>query len=108
MRLQGLIVVAVALAACNAEEPLGGACGTDAPILEGEIVEGETAVDEVVRIERDGVCGSFQCLTEGGLSPYCTEECRYESGSTGTSCTTVERPCGSDAVLTTPAGLLSR
>ncbi|MEZ0314000.1 MAG: hypothetical protein ACAI38_19685 [Myxococcota bacterium] len=95
MRLQGLIIVSVALAACNAEEPLGGACGTDAPILEGEIVEGETAVDEIVRIERDGVCGSFQCLTEGGLAPYCTEECRYESSSSNATCTT-DNDCSDD------------
>ena len=92
MRLQELIAVGLlavcVTSACNTEESLGGSCGTDAPVLAGEIVEGETAVDEVVRIERDGVCGSFQCLTEGGLAPYCTEECSYDGGSSNVSCTT--------------------
>lgn len=97
MRLQkliGLLCVLVAASACNDEAPLGGACGTDAPVLAGEIVEGETAVDEVVRVERDGVCESFQCLTEGGLAPYCTAECKYEDSSED-SCTT-DNDCSDD------------
>jgi hypothetical protein len=34
------------------------------------------------------VCTSFECLTEGGLAPYCTEECKYDDSSSKASCTT--------------------
>ncbi|MBC7792192.1 MAG: hypothetical protein H7Z43_00665 [Clostridia bacterium] len=78
--------------ACNKDVQLGGACGANAPPLRGEVVEGETAVDELVRIERDGVCNSFQCLTEGGLASYCTELCSYDDSS-DTACTS-DVDCG--------------
>jgi len=76
-----------AIAACNTTQPLGNACGDDVPPIAGEVVEGENAVDELVRIQRDGVCDSFKCLTEGGLAPYCTDTCEYDSKSSNTSCT---------------------
>lgn len=91
MHFRGLTLIAsIALiaTACNEDRQLGGNCGTQTPPLEGEIVEGETAVDEVVRVERDGVCESFQCLTEGGLAPYCSELCSYDSESSNDTCNT--------------------
>lgn len=91
MHFRGLTLFAgivLFAASCNDDKQLGGNCGTEEPPLAGELVEGETAVDEIVRIQRDGVCESFQCLTEGGLAPYCTETCSYESSS--------NLPCNSD------------
>lgn len=84
--MSALAVFAIAGAACNTTQPLGNACGDNAPPLQGEVVEGENSVNELVRIQRDGVCDSFKCLTEGGIAPYCTDPCSYDK-STNASCT---------------------
>lgn len=93
--IAGIVFLA---SACNKDVQLGGSCGTEEAPLAGELVEGETAVDELVRLQRDGVCTSFQCLTEGGLAPYCTEQCSYTDSTnndclTDSDCTVQEEHC---------------
>jgi len=69
-----LAVVATAALGCETND-LGKACGTDATPLPAEAIDGETPVVEVVRIQRDSACETFQCLTHRGLAPYCTRVC---------------------------------
>ena len=71
--------------ACE-ESDLGEKCGTPVGPLDAAIIEGEQPVDEIVRMQRDGACESFQCLTHKGLAPYCTESCTYEGSSSNKAC----------------------
>jgi hypothetical protein len=65
------------LAACETDD-LGKRCGTEAaPVVDP--VGDEVPVVEVVRLERDGECESFQCLTHRGLPPYCTRSCALDA-----------------------------
>lgn len=81
-----LVAFSGALVACASDE-IGQSCGTDTEPLAGEIVEGETAVTEVVRMQRDSVCSSFQCLTHAGQAAYCTRSCTFEkAGKKAASC----------------------
>ncbi|MEK7706097.1 MAG: hypothetical protein AAB426_14145 [Myxococcota bacterium] len=58
---------------------LGRPCGDDAPPIPAQAVDGEEPVIEVVRLQRDSACETFQCLTHRGLAPYCTRECEKKS-----------------------------
>lgn len=66
-------MIGLSVFACESDD-LGQPCGTT-PELASSPVEGEDPDLEVVRVERDGVCESFQCLTHRGLPPYCTRSC---------------------------------
>jgi hypothetical protein len=70
--------------ACEKED-LGKACGTP-PDAVVNPVGGETPTIEVVRVERDSTCDSFQCLTQLGVPPYCTRICKLEAAPNATSC----------------------
>ncbi len=68
---------------------LGKPCGSEPTAVSDPVVEGENAVVEVVRLERDVNCESFQCLTHRGLHAYCTEGCELDAPSyAAKSCTT--------------------
>ncbi|MEE8409125.1 MAG: hypothetical protein V3T05_05945 [Myxococcota bacterium] len=69
----GIAVTAALAVACESDD-LGQPCGTTPTAVTNPIV-GEVPIIEVVRLERDGECESFQCLTHRGISPYCTREC---------------------------------
>ncbi|MBI3180381.1 MAG: hypothetical protein HYZ27_12010 [Deltaproteobacteria bacterium] len=70
---------AVLLLAAGCEtSDLGKPCGSEPSALGDPVVEGESAVVEVVRVERDVNCESFQCLSHRGLHPYCTESCELD------------------------------
>lgn len=70
----------VALVAACESDDIGTRCEPegDAP-SPTEPVAGEETLVEVVALERDGDCESFQCLSHRGYPPYCTRECKYES-----------------------------
>ena len=81
-----LTAVALALSGVACEkESLGNACGTPPePVVNP--VGGETPVIEVVRVERDSACESFQCLTQRGVPPYCTRTCKLNAAPEPKSC----------------------
>ncbi len=81
------LITGVGLMACE-EDDLGQPCGTEPTAVEDPI-GGEVPVVEVVRVQRDGECDSFQCLSHRGLTPYCTRECELEApAAEPKSCTT--------------------
>lgn len=77
MRLIGALALILAGGACETHD-LGKKCGTLAEPVP-DPVEGEVPTVEVVRVERDSDCESFQCLTHRGLPPYCTRTCAVDS-----------------------------
>jgi hypothetical protein len=81
-----LVIASLAVVAACEESDVGEKCGTPVGPLDAEIIEGEQPVDEIVRMQRDGACESFQCLTHKGLAPYCTETCTYEGSSSNKTC----------------------
>jgi hypothetical protein len=86
-------VIGLLLSACESDD-LGQPCGTT-PAPVGTPVEGENPVLEVVRVERDGDCESFQCLTHRGLPPYCTRSCELsETEAEPKSCTSDDQCTG--------------
>lgn len=86
---------------CN-EEDIGEACGQDAPFVAPEPIDGEVPVSEIVRLERDRACETFQCITHSGLNPYCTRSCELDASvNTGESCET-DQDC--DPVFGDPMG----
>lgn len=88
MKRWSLLLLTAAVTATTAceESDLGEACGSAATTLEGTIIDGEAPVGEVVRLERDGACESFKCITHGGLAPYCTDTCTYKTSSSNKAC----------------------
>ncbi|MEM6531894.1 MAG: hypothetical protein AAF654_04690 [Myxococcota bacterium] len=91
MRIQRrrLFLSAVLLCAatgCN-EEDIGEVCGQESAPVAPEPIDGESPVSEVVRLERDRACETFQCITHSGLNPYCTRTCELDtSTNTGEAC----------------------
>ena len=95
MRVQRrLILTAGFLVAVNAceEGNLGDPCGSPAQ----EIIDpigGEVPTVEVVRMERDGACESFKCLTHRGLPPYCTDACSLDAPPNAQASCTQDEEC---------------
>jgi hypothetical protein len=76
--------------ACQTND-LGKPCGSALTDLGTEPIAGEQPVIEVVRIERDQACETFQCLTHRGLHPYCTRVCDQDGDCpTGFACEAVQ------------------
>lgn len=76
--LLATLVGATFMAGCENHD-LGKPCGTDPLPIPEEAIDSETPVIEVVRMQRDGACETFQCLAHRGLSPYCTKACEANS-----------------------------
>ncbi len=74
--------IGLQLTACEKDD-LGKICGTEVTPITDNPVGGEVPAVEVVRMERDVACQSFQCLRHLGIAPYCTRECKL-GPSTGT------------------------
>jgi hypothetical protein len=68
------------------DNDVGKLCGLDEPLVDAEPVTDEDPVVEVVGLQRDGVCESFQCLTHAGLPSYCTRECEYDEQTQAGGC----------------------
>lgn len=84
--LAPVLALSMTVAGCESDD-VGKACGTDANTPPPDPIAGEEPVLEVVRMERDGTCETFQCLRHAGISPYCTRECEFENVGTRKSCT---------------------
>lgn len=79
----GVLLIVV----CGCEQAqLGQRCGTSPEPLPAEPIVAEDPVGEIVRLQRDGTCASFQCLTHRGLEPYCTRECTYPDAPDAPDC----------------------
>lgn len=91
-RLAALVGALALVVACE-EHDLGETCGGTTDALGGEIILGEEPVLEAVRMQRDGNCESFQCLTHRGMAPYCTRTCEYEAPEKKKACA-ADRDCG--------------
>ncbi len=77
--------------ACEKSD-LGKTCGT-VPTEISDPIGGEVPTIEVVRMERDGDCESFQCLTHRGLSPYCTQTCEIDTPPNKQKTCTLDDDC---------------
>lgn len=78
--------------ACERDD-IGTLCGeSDLASFVPEPVAGETPIVDVRRLQRDRQCETFQCVTHAGLAPYCTRECRFIAGDSGSP-----PVCSSDA-----------
>jgi hypothetical protein len=86
------LIAGLAVPACEKDD-LGQPCGTE-PTSIDDPIGGEVPTIEVVRVERDGECESFQCLTHLGLAPYCTRDCELETPAVK------QKSCTSDADCT--------
>ncbi len=87
----GLVLWLTGAAACEKHD-LGKSCGTE-PAAVSEPIGGEVPVIEIVRIERDGECESFQCLSHRGLPPYCTRPCVLAAPPTPQKSCSVDQDC---------------
>ncbi len=76
--LLALLLPALFLWACEKND-IGRRCEPDLGNLPPDAVGGEQPVDEIVSVQRNGACESFQCLTHGGYPSYCTRSCTYTS-----------------------------
>ncbi|MEM6732900.1 MAG: hypothetical protein AAF658_15195, partial [Myxococcota bacterium] len=76
---------ALALVACD-DDDIGEPCGTPPTDIFNAPIDGEVPVTEIVRLERDRACETFQCITHSGLSPYCTQTCELDPGMPGDAC----------------------
>ncbi|MEL6545233.1 MAG: hypothetical protein AAFQ82_11455, partial [Myxococcota bacterium] len=79
------LCAALTLGACD-EEDIGEPCGDDSPETFAAPIDGEAPVSEVVRLQRDRACETFQCITHSGLNPYCTRSCTLDPQTTGDTC----------------------
>jgi hypothetical protein len=77
-----------ALGACT-QDDIGRPCRPrDEPALPTQTVGGESPVLEVVALTRSADCETFQCLTYGGYTPFCTRTCSYAMAEKpGPACT---------------------
>ncbi|MCK5690523.1 hypothetical protein KAI87_14685 [Myxococcota bacterium] len=73
-----LPVGVLSLGACEYESDVGTPCGTSTDPIEDPI-QGEDPIVEVVRVQRDEICESFQCITHSGLDPYCSQICTIDA-----------------------------
>jgi hypothetical protein len=68
------------LAACRKSD-IGTPCATQASTPLNAPVVGENPSLASVLVTRDSACESTQCLSESGISPYCTRTCSATSHS---------------------------
>ena len=73
--------------ACIEKDNTGIACGEPLGTQPSDPIPGETPIVEIVRIQRDANCLSFQCLEHAGLPAYCTRNCNHLDTSNSISCT---------------------
>lgn len=78
------------------KEKLGTLCGTDPTEFNGEVVVNENPTVEVVRIQRDGACESFQCLHHQGLHGYCTRTCELDPLPSNVKSCALDSDCKED------------
>ncbi|MBI5512057.1 MAG: hypothetical protein HY903_25140 [Deltaproteobacteria bacterium] len=96
MTVRTALAVLLVTSACEKND-LGKPCGTaGTPVPDP--VGGEVPVVEVVRLERDSTCESFQCLTHRGLPPYCTQSCTLDPAPKAKTCAaaTAASDCAAD------------
>lgn len=87
-------LLASGLSACESND-LGEPCGAADSDVVPNPVDGEEPISEVVRLQRDGTCESFQCLTHAGLQPYCTARCEIDDETIGKVCDS-DNDCAGD------------
>lgn len=68
------LAACLSLAACQSSD-LGKPCSGTPIDACANPIDGETPVIEVVGVQRDEACQSFQCLSQKGFGPYCTQSC---------------------------------
>lgn len=95
-----IICVASAGFACD-DEDVGEPCGDLSTSVGAQPIEDEKPVTEVIRLESDRACETFQCISHSGLSPYCTKSCALDSSVTLGSCAN-DRDC--DPLFGDPTG----
>lgn len=80
-----LLLTALVITGCD-DEDVGEPCGTDPTDVVPMPIDGEEPVTEIVRLERDRACETFQCITHSGLNPYCTQNCELDESTLGDEC----------------------
>ena len=72
-------LLAGVLCQCTTDDT-GTACtNPNATNISADTVQGENPVVEVIRLDRDPVCETFNCLTHLGIPSYCTRSCTNNS-----------------------------
>ena len=81
------------LAGCIQKDDVGKVCGSALVGIGEDPIVGETPIQEVIRLERDKKCLSFQCLEHRGLPAYCTKECSEDVSAEGSSACITHQDC---------------
>jgi len=79
----------VALVCGCTTDDIGKRCeAKPTPVIASEPVGGEHPTNEIVAVQRNGSCESFECLSHRGYPAYCTRACAYDTKTAKGECTT--------------------
>lgn len=88
-----VVLLAASLCHCTTDDT-GTACtNPNATDISSDTVQGENPVVEVIRLDRDPVCETFNCLTHMGIPSYCTRTCKNNDPPSSKQSCTVDTDC---------------